>query len=83
MFFLFSLGQVTLKNVALKKPAYLSSVYGNNTAKNGVDGRIDVKMAQANGTYNYSNWFVVDLVHDYQVKYIILYNRPSCPGCGK
>ena len=81
MFFPFTSGQITYNNVALKKPVYLSSDVSNDLAKYGVDGLIDNKTAIVYGDRD-SSWFVVDLVHDYQVKYIVLY-KPSCQLCGK
>ncbi|ESO07452.1 hypothetical protein HELRODRAFT_184130 [Helobdella robusta] len=70
-------------NVALEKRAYLSSTYQKYFASYGVDGILKNNFAHADGGYEYSNWFVVDLVHAFQVKYAVLYNSDYCLNCGK
>ncbi|ESN96123.1 hypothetical protein HELRODRAFT_163153 [Helobdella robusta] len=61
-----------LVNVALKKPAYLSSLYQNLfndcfqcLGINGVNG-IKTDIVHADNSFQYSNWFVVDRLDAYQ-----------------
>ncbi|ESN98152.1 hypothetical protein HELRODRAFT_177395 [Helobdella robusta] len=68
-------------NVALKKPAYLSSEHDKySIASYGVDGLILKKwfFPFTKSRHTYSNWFVVDLEHKYKVKYVVLFNRNGC-----
>ncbi|ESO03675.1 hypothetical protein HELRODRAFT_173373 [Helobdella robusta] len=71
-------------NVAWKKAAFVSTEYPREVEAGpwrGVDGRkgrTDYVHIAENDTE--MNWFVIDLIHSYQVKYIHLFNR-ECPDC--
>ncbi|ESN93798.1 hypothetical protein HELRODRAFT_184495, partial [Helobdella robusta] len=72
----FNLCEVFRENLALHKPAFLSSVNGANEAKYLTDGiYYDFKFAQINDKK--SNWMAVDLQMSYCIGYVIVYNRFS------
>ncbi|ESN96114.1 hypothetical protein HELRODRAFT_163142 [Helobdella robusta] len=65
-------------NVALKKPAFISSLYSPYIAEYGVDGDNAslINFVRSNGSsFQYSGWFVVDLVNAYQAKFVTVFNR--------
>ncbi|ESN95795.1 hypothetical protein HELRODRAFT_178978 [Helobdella robusta] len=68
--------ETRLDDVALKKPAHLSSMGGNYAIYNasyGVDNNFNAawRFPHAAINYEYSNWFVVDLLAAYKVKYVV------------
>ncbi|ESO04452.1 hypothetical protein HELRODRAFT_191777 [Helobdella robusta] len=63
------------ENVALYKPAYLSSTLSKRYPNYCVDGKKDTYCQLAIESPPYPNWFVVDLVGAHQVQYTILYAR--------
>ncbi|XP_071089386.1 fucolectin-like [Haliotis cracherodii] len=72
-------------NLALKKPAWMSSLRGlRDIAANAVDGshRTNLRDGVCSHTYpgDMSPWFVVDLLGQYSVHNVTIYNRGDCCG---
>ena len=73
--------QVTLRNVALGKPAKQSSVYGRGNASRAVDGNENSSWVGRSITHTGKDknaWWQVDLGKGYQIDKIVITNRKDC-----
>ena len=67
-------------NLALYKPTFQSSTSYSHSSFRAVDGNADTDPADGHCSINAdppggSNWLVVDLDQDYNVRYVVLTNR--------
>ncbi|XP_067657822.1 fucolectin-like [Haliotis asinina] len=81
----FDVCQTQTLNLAVKKPAWMSSVQASHTvAAKGVAGSRGTSSVQGDcihTTYgDMSPWFVVDLLGQYSVHKVTIYNRGDCCG---
>ncbi|XP_046362412.2 fucolectin-like [Haliotis rufescens] len=72
-------------NLALKKPAWMSSLRGlRDIAANAVDGsrRTNLRDGVCSHTHpgDMSPWFVMDLLGQYSIYNVTIYNRGDCCG---
>ncbi|XP_067657823.1 uncharacterized protein [Haliotis asinina] len=74
-------------NLALKKPAWMSrseEIPANGVAANGVDGSHDPDYFRGDCSHtkigDMSPWFVVDLLGQYTIHNVTIYNRGDCCG---
>ena len=64
---------ISVSNVALNKPASMSSLWRHNTvASNAVDGKPTISMTKLERT---SPWLLVDLLIEYHILYVRIKNR--------
>ncbi|XP_046574845.1 fucolectin-5-like [Haliotis rubra] len=69
-------------NLALNKPAFQSSEYGDPAvtgAENAVDGNTNATSCTATATNDTNTWWFVDLRAAYEVTQVILWNRANYP----
>ena len=71
-------------NLALKKPAFQSSLYEDNYPSLAVDGNYGTNYEQCSHTgYDTGAWWAVDLGQEYFVSEVVITNRGSdCESCG-
>ena len=72
-----------LQNLALHRPTYQSSLYGEGKPGRAVDGNADTNYDKKSCTHTQSvngSWWMVDLGNEYNIHSVKITNRANCCG---